>query len=145
MHTDQWKSSFQTDHRNIRPKLYMVWSNMRARCLNPKNPSYKWYGKRGINICQEWDIFGRFRQWALANGYAPGLVIDRTNNDLGYSPENCRWITHLQNQPDLKLTEDDVRAIREFKGSHTEVAAKFGVHYTQAWGIRIGRKRTDVV
>lgn len=70
---------------------------MIRRCENSKEPAYPNYGGRGIGICPEWrSSFVTFRDWALANGYAPGLTIDRKDNDLGYCPDNCRWATYAE-------------------------------------------------
>ncbi|WP_109369034.1 hypothetical protein [Ochrobactrum soli] len=74
--------------------LYDVWQSIKDRCLNPNNPQFKDYGGRGIKICDEWAHDGAaFIAWAEANGYRAGLIIDRENNNWGYSPENCRFVT----------------------------------------------------
>ncbi|MFH8894386.1 hypothetical protein [Streptomyces sp. NPDC017949] len=84
-------------HGRSRDKLHSVWTNMRERCSNPKSEKYARYGGRGIKVDPAWDNFLAFSAWAEANGYAEGLTIDRINNDAGYSPDNCRWVTDLEN------------------------------------------------
>lgn len=75
-------------------KLYKTWISMKQRCVNPKHKFYNRYGGRGITVCTEWLYdFETFRKWAIENGYKEGLSIDRINNNEGYRPDNCRWIT----------------------------------------------------
>lgn len=82
----------------VRSPLYIVWSNIKARCLCKTNPGFRNYGGRGISICPEWKSdFSAFRNWAIVSGYVNGLQIDRVNNNGNYEPSNCRWVTSRQN------------------------------------------------
>lgn len=83
-------------HGETKTRLYNIWQHMRRRCFSPANKRYKYYGRRGITVCPEWSDFLTFKAWALANGYAEDLSIDRIDNDADYTPENCRWATQKQ-------------------------------------------------
>lgn len=76
-------------------RTYGVWEGMIDRCHNKSSRGYKNYGARGITVCSSWRDF---RNFFKDMGEAPnGMQIDRINNDLGYSPDNCRWVTPVEN------------------------------------------------
>ena len=89
-----------TTHGMRRTRLYSVWRSilMRAgavKCADEKKKHR--YQDRGITVCDEWLVFENFRDWALSHGYKDDLQIDRRDNDAGYCPENCRWVTPKEN------------------------------------------------
>lgn len=75
-------------------RIHEIWANMKSRCYNKSDKRYSDYGGRGIYVCDEWkNDFFAFYSWSMENGYSDSLTIDRINNDDGYKPDNCRWIT----------------------------------------------------
>jgi hypothetical protein len=108
---------------------YRTWVQMRRRCLSPTNPAYPSYGGRGIGICDRWSDFAAFYD---DMGPRPeGTTLDRRDNDLGYSPDNCRWATKVQQTRNRRTT-----AFVEFNGetlSMQEWAERVGVAYKTLW------------
>ena len=85
--------------KQLRHKLHECFLRIKNRCYNPSSDSYKYYGGRNINICDEWlQDSNKFVDWAIANGYTLNckLSIDRIDSNKGYSPENCRWVTTIE-------------------------------------------------
>jgi hypothetical protein len=75
---------------------YSVWRNMIRRCHTPTHHNYRFYGGRGITVCDKWR--GSFTSFLSDMGEKPkGLELDRVDNEGPYSAENCRWVTRSQN------------------------------------------------
>ena len=92
------RNKLVTKHGLRKHTLYSTWHNIKARCNNINDSSYKNYGGRGIGICNEWgkDFFV-FYKWAINNEWEHGLEIDRINNNGNYEPNNCRITTKKVN------------------------------------------------
>jgi hypothetical protein len=111
-----------------RKALYSTWKNMLARCSNPKNPGYKYCGGRGIVVCESWQEFENF----IADmGPRPSSshFIDRINDNLGYSPDNCRWAMQ-----DESLNKKGQRLIT-YKGETLPL---------YVWAKKVGLKKTTL-
>ena len=98
LHKEQLISR-STRHGGSHTRLYNIWCGMINRCSNPSQKEYSRYGGRGITVCPEWRAdFTAFQSWALQNGYADDLSIDRIDPDGNYCPKNCRWVTMKEQQ-----------------------------------------------
>lgn len=84
-------------HGESGTRLYNIWGHMKSRCNNPNKKTYRWYGGKGIKVCDQWKDFTNFREWALNNGYKENLTIDRIDSNKNYCPENCQWLTMKEN------------------------------------------------
>lgn len=79
-------------------RLFICWWGMKGRCDNAKRKDAKYYHDKGITYCSEWANYENFQEWALNNGYADNLTLDRKDNTKSYCPQNCRWITIQEQQ-----------------------------------------------
>ena len=104
---------------------YHSWVAMRTRCLNPESTHFTYYGGRGIQICEAW---AKFENFLADMGERPeGSSLDRIDVDKGYSPENCRWATRIQQGRNTRHT-----TLIEFEGVKkpiSEWAEQYGLVY----------------
>ena len=107
----------RTTHNKADTRLYNVWMSIKGRCNCKTSTSYKWYGARGITICDEWLDYENFYIWAISSGYdetaARGkCTIDRIDVNGNYTPDNCRWVNQKEQTRNtrrtLKFTIDNV-------------------------------------
>lgn len=79
-------------------RIGRIFHGLTLRCYNQNDRAYRWYGAKGIAVCEEWlsNPF-EFEKWAMRNGYADDLTIDRIDSSKDYCPENCRWVTMRDN------------------------------------------------
>ena len=84
-----------TTHGESKTPLYKLWASMKQRCNDPNSDAFPDYGGRGILVCEEWQDYLSFRDWAHSTGYSKDLTIDRINTNLGYFPNNCRWASRV--------------------------------------------------
>ena len=113
-------------HGKTGTRLYFVWKNMRNRCRCKSSSSYRFYGKRGISVCEEWEDFSNFSSWAMSSGYSDGLTIERIDVNGNYCPENCCWIPR-------ELQSKNTRSVHviEFNGVslvQADWARRIGIH-----------------
>ena len=90
-------------------RLYSIWAAMKRRCYNHNVEAFKYYGGKGVVVCQEWHDYAKFKSWALCNGYADNLTIDRIDVEGNYEPSNCQWITKSENIARAKRLPEDLR------------------------------------
>jgi len=131
-------------------KLHGVWRQMKRRCTDAAWPGFYRYGGRGIKVCGEWKDRLKFVKWAQANGWKPGLQIDRIDNDGDYSPENCRFITcrdNIRNSSVSKLNAEKAATIKSLIAlgcTYEKAGEAFGVTYSTAYEIWVGDIWGDV-
>lgn len=115
--------------------LRAVLATMKDRCHNPNCHDYELYGGRGVILCDAWrSDFKRFYDWAIQNGWEKGLQIDRIDNDAGYSPENCRFVSCKVNNMNRRSSKIWVVDGVEYQSAHIAAEAlNVGWWVIQKW------------
>ena len=111
-------------HGMSNSREYAIWHDMHRRCSDKKNKSFPFYGGRGITVCDRWN---KFENFILDLGFANGQTLERSNNDIGYCPENCLWASRLEQSRNRRSSH-----IIEFEGESLCISA---------WAERVGLKR----
>lgn len=116
---------------NVKSAEYMVWQGIKARCINKKSKGYRYYGARGIRVCDRWLSFDNFLA-DMGKKPRPGrdCSIERIDTNGDYSPENCKWATLKEQHANKKNT---VRLT--FNGETLSLPE---------WALKLGIKRTTL-
>lgn len=86
-------------HNMSKTRLFRIWRHIKERCYKNYSHAYKDYGGRGIKMSEEWqNDFMSFYNWSMENGYTDDLSIDRIDVNGNYEPNNCRWVSMLEQQ-----------------------------------------------
>jgi hypothetical protein len=108
-------------HGFARTRLYRIYAGMKQRCYNPKCRIYWRYGGSGIKMANEWlNSPEIFMKWALTHGYNDTLSIDRIDPSKGYTPDNCRWATIVEQNTHLRQRVSEASGIRGVSWSKKE-------------------------
>ncbi len=125
------KLKIQSNHGMFGTPTYKSWSSMMQRCNNPNNCSYKYYGGRGIVVCERWRDFKKF--YKDMKDRPIGLELDRINNNKGYNKANCRWVTRKEQMRNTnrivlnKVIASGVYALRDMGMTKKEISKSLNI------------------
>lgn len=144
-----------TKHGWYGTRVYEAWKRAKDRCENPRVEQYHNYGGRGIKMCQEWrESPQAFCEWAMANGYADNLSLDRIDPNGDYEPSNCRWITMSEQQTNKRnnvlitykgKTQCVAEWARELGVTQQNLYVRIRKGWTDPYEILFGRRKKGVV
>jgi len=132
-------------------RLYNVWRNMLSRCYKKNNENYKYYGGKGVVICDLWlSDNSIFFSWALSNGYTKNMTIERKDSNGNYEPSNCTFIPQSEQSQNTTISIGKEKVIEIKKALKNgvkirELATKYGFHYDTIWGIKSGKSYSNVI
>lgn len=116
-------------HSKTGTLIYQLWQHIKSRCYKETNKDYSNYGGRGIYMDNSWkNDFSLFDEWCVNNGWQNGLQIDRIDNNKGYYPSNCHFVTNIINAQNKRNN-----IFFSYKGNKKTLrywSEKYGVPYT---------------
>ena len=137
-----------TRHGMCNTDIYKRWKKILSRVKKYQSCRKHYYDK-GVTVCDEWQKFEPFRDWALANGYKKELAIDRIDNDGNYSPDNCRWVTLKENNQNTSRTlrANQVIEIKKRLANGEkpkDIANNLSIKIDTIWNIRSKRRWSNI-
>ena len=122
----------------VKAKLRQTWTDIRRRCYLSESKDFRWYGAKGIKVCDRWTSFDHFYADMLP-GYFEGATIDRVNSAGDYTPENCQWLTRFENtsraHKGKKVSQEqiDKTRLKQLGRKHSEDAKNLMKEKAKAW------------
>ena len=117
-------------HGLYNTRLHTIWDAMKKRCYLKSHIYYKNYGGRGIKVYEEWldkdNGFINFYNWAMDNGYNDTLTIDRIDVNGNYEPNNCRWVTLIEQANNRSNNKIIFYKIEKYTA--TQLARKYNIN-----------------
>lgn len=116
-----------TKHKGSHLKEYRVWADMIQRCTNPNISNYRFYGGKGVSVCDRWKSSFQFFLSDMGSIPGVGYSIERNDSKGNYEPANCRWAT--RKEQDANKTTNRIIEYNGEKFHLLEWARKLDVKY----------------
>lgn len=116
-------------HGMINTRIYKIWVGIKTRCTDVNSRPYKNYGGRGITICDKWMMFEGFYE-DMGSGYSDNLSIDRVDNNKGYSKENCKWSTRIEQANNVR--NNHIVVVDGITDTLANMSRRYNINYKMA-------------